>query len=78
MEIYIIPTIISIFVGLVVYVLKTAFDRLSRLEQGSFLDEHTARILIDDKISPVREDISELKIYILKILDSVYFRSLSK
>jgi hypothetical protein len=59
--------------ALIAYIIKSMNSRIDKLETSEFLNEAQARILIADKLDPIKEDIQEIKVLLMKVIDSVCF-----
>lgn len=53
-------TVLTLFVGVLAYLGRDMFQRLSTVELAS-LNEAKVRIILADKIDPLKEDIREIK-----------------
>ena len=55
--------VIPLMLGLLAYFGKNIFERVDKLEEKSFvaLNDTLVRTILDDKLSPLKEDINEIK-----------------
>jgi hypothetical protein len=56
--------------------MRSTIARIEKLEKESSLTPEQTRLLIADKLDPfkedIKEDIKEIKLYLMKIIDSLY------
>jgi uncharacterized protein YoxC len=66
----VITTIISIVIGMGMYIMRTVTSRIDTLEQkmDNTVTKQEVRQLLDDKINPLKEDIKDIKYTIDKLL----------
>ena len=66
-------TILSIVLAPVLYIWKSVMSRLDELErrQHNKMDHKEVRLLIEDKINPLHEDLQEIKKSLDRIVDKL-------
>lgn len=69
---YLLSAVVSIVIALIGYIVRTTLNRIESLEKRPVLDEDKVRILIADKLDPIKEDIKDIKTYVIKIIESFY------
>lgn len=64
-------TIFSLIISPIVFIGRTMIKRIDNLEeaQKSYTTKEEVRLIVADKIEPIREDLSEIKTRIDKIMD---------
>ena len=66
--------ILPIIISVLFYIISALYSKLNDLDarlRGA-MSQHDARLLIEDKISPIREDIRDMTAKLDRILD-IYF-----
>lgn len=64
--------ILSVLLAPVVYIWKSVMSRLEKLEenQHQFIREDEVRNILNDKVTPIAENLEEVKTLLYKILDA--------
>lgn len=71
MEITVYTIVIYLLIPVGAYFVKSLLDRLNKVEekQKEAVSEPEMRRIMDDKINPIKEDITEIKYQLNKLLD---------